>query len=136
MKDQATIDQFIALRAQGWSYDRIAQSLNVSKPTLIDWGRQHQFTIQNLRTIEMEALAEQCFANRRQRWEQLGAALRRVEGELATRDLRDVPTARLLTLASTLRDEAARETAPLRFSTPVRDIPSEQQIQNVMDWQL
>jgi hypothetical protein len=136
VKDQETIARFIQLRAQGLSYDRISAELNVSKPTLIQWSRQHQFTIQNLRVIETEALAEKCFTGRQQRWEQIGRDLRRVEAELAKRDLADVPTSRLLTLAARLRREAACEVGDLRFSTAARHIPSEEYFEEVLDWQV
>ncbi len=136
MKDQETVARFICLRAQGWTFDRIAAELKVSKPTLIGWSRQHQFEIQNLRAIETEALAEKCFASRQQRWEQLARDLRRVEDELAKRDLSDIPTARLLTLAARLRAEAGREAGGIRFSTAVRNIPSEEYFEDVLDWQV
>jgi len=57
MKDQETIQKFIELRSQGWTYARLMAELNVSKPTLINWSRKFQFQIQNLRAIELEALA-------------------------------------------------------------------------------
>ena len=136
MKDQETIQRFITLRAQGWSFARIAESLNVSKPTLILWGRRHQFDIQNLRAVETEALAERCFASRQQRWEQVGRDLQRVEAELAKRDLGDVPTARLLGLAAKLRAEAGRESDAVRFSSAVRDLPDEERFEVVQDWQV
>jgi hypothetical protein len=136
MKDQETVQRFIQLRASGWSFSRISEELKVSKPTLIQWSRLHQFEIQNLRSVETEALAEQCFATKRERWEQIGRDLRRVEEELAKRDLGDVPTARLLTLAASLRNEASREAAPVRLSTAVRDIPSDQRFECVLDWQV
>jgi hypothetical protein len=136
MKDQETIQRFIQLRAAGWSFARIAGELKVSKPTLIQWSRRHQFEIQNLRAVETEALAEKCFSSRSERWEQIGRDLRRVEAELAKRDLGDVPTARLLSLAAKLRSEASRETAPLRLSTAVRDIPDDERFECVLDWQV
>jgi len=136
MKDKETIQQFITLRAQGWSFARIAESLKVSKPTLIQWGRRHQFEIQNLRAVETEALAERCFASRQQRWEQVGRDLQRVEAELAKRDLNEVPTARLLSLAATLRAEASRESDAVRFSTAVRDLPDDERFEVVQDWQV
>jgi hypothetical protein len=61
MNDQETIARFIFLRSQGWSFNRIAVELQLSKPTLIKWGRQHQFEIANLRATETEALAERVF---------------------------------------------------------------------------
>jgi hypothetical protein len=81
-------------------------------------------------------LAEQCFASRKERWEQIGRDLRRVEQELAKRDLSDIPTARLLTQAARLRAEASREAGDLRFSTSVRSIPNEEYFEDVLDWQV
>jgi transcriptional regulator NrdR family protein len=134
MNDQETIGKFIALRAQGWTFDRIAETIKVSKPTLIGWSRQHAFQIQNLQAVELEAIAEKHLASRQSRWEQLGGSLRRVQDELAQRNLADVPTARLITLASALRAEAGRETAALRFTSALRDIPDQEQIEKVMEW--
>lgn len=136
VKDQETIAQFIHLRAQDLSFDKIAAQLKVSKPTLITWSRKFQFDIQNLRAIETEALAEKCFAARQQRWEQISRDLGRVEAELAKRDLSDVPTASLLAQAARLRDEVRREVGNVRFSIPVRHLPSEEYFEDVLDWQV
>src|SRR6266478_6484143 len=37
-----TINQFLNLRAQGWSFAHIADHLHVSKPTLLDWSHKHR----------------------------------------------------------------------------------------------
>src|SRR5258706_6973236 len=136
MKDQETIAQFIHLRAQGWTFDRISAEIKTSKPTLIGWSRTYQFEIQNLRAIETEALAEKCLASRQQRWEQLGRDLRRVNEELAKRDLTDIPTSRLLMQAARLRAEASREAGGLRFTTAICNIPQEERFEDVLDWQV
>ncbi len=136
MKDQETVQRFIQLRAAGWSFARISEELKTSKPTLIQWGRVHQFEIRNLRAVETEALAEQCFRSRRERWEQIAQDLRRVEAELAKRDLGDVPTARLMSLAAQLRTEASRESQPLPMAAAVRDLPNDERFDCVLDWQV
>jgi orotate phosphoribosyltransferase-like protein len=48
MHDDKTVQRFIDLRVQGWSFARLAAELNVSKPTLIDWSRKHQHLVTNL----------------------------------------------------------------------------------------
>jgi transposase len=136
MKDQETIARFIQLRAEGWSFARIASELNVSKPTLIQWGRQYQFEIQNLRAVETEALAEKLFASREKRWQLIGEHLSRVEEELAKRTLDTIPTARLISLASKLRSEISLETGQTRFSTAVKHIPKEEFFEDVLDWRV
>ena len=81
MHDQKTQQQFIELRVQGRSYARIAEELQVSKRTLIEWSRKFQFEIQNQRAIELEALRERYLASREEQVRQLGERLREVEAE-------------------------------------------------------
>jgi len=52
MNDVETHQKFISLRAQGISFQRIAEELKVSKPTLISWSRkfQSEAAAQNLRS--------------------------------------------------------------------------------------
>jgi hypothetical protein len=58
MHSPETVQRFIELRAQGWTYARLMVDLNVTKPTLIAWSRKYQFDIQNLHSIKLEALRE------------------------------------------------------------------------------
>ena len=134
MKDQETIDQFIALRASGKSYASISETLNISKPTLIDWGRKYQFLIQNLRAVEHEALIEQCTTSRQQRLESLGRDLKRAEEELAKRDLSTLPTSALFAIVTRLRNEVAREEESIRFSVDVNSVPQDEKVYSVIDW--
>ncbi len=52
MKDQETQLRFVQLRAQGWSFARIARELGVATGTLVKWSRKFQFDIQNSRAVE------------------------------------------------------------------------------------
>ena len=134
MKDMDMRARFIELRAAGWSFARIAAELQVAKQTLVDWSRQYQFQIQNLRALHLEGLQEKYLASHESRLQMMGSQFKHVEDELATRKLSDVPTARLLALASTLRREMARETAPPQFSSPANEIPSEERVYSAHDW--
>jgi hypothetical protein len=136
MKSKGTVSQFIQLRAQGWTFDRIATEIHISKPTLIKWSREHQFDIQNLRAVETEALAEKCFDSRQQRWDKLGQALRRLEDELSKRDLASIPTSQLINLTCRLRILVARETTDPRFSIGTRDLEWDDYEEEVLDWQV
>ena len=51
MHDQATRDRFVELRAQGWSLDRIANEIHVTKRTLVEWQRQLAGQINTLRQV-------------------------------------------------------------------------------------
>ena len=58
MKDQETVEKFIELRAENKSYDKISKLLNVSKPTLIEWGKKHKAEINELQSIRFEQILE------------------------------------------------------------------------------
>jgi len=135
MHDNQTVPRFIERRAQGWTYARLMTELNVSKPTLIAWSRKHQFQIQNLKAIELEALREKWLASTTDRVNALGEQLRQVETELAKRDVSSLPTPQLHTLARSLRRQIEQATGPMRFTTPVSEIPSGEYHDQVQDWQ-
>jgi orotate phosphoribosyltransferase-like protein len=54
-KDPEVIEQFIALRARGVPYAKIAAELNVSLRTLILWSRKFADRLANASAIENEA---------------------------------------------------------------------------------
>lgn len=134
MKDVETQQRFVTLRAQGWSFERIAVDLSVSKGTLINWSRKFQFEIANQRAIALETLQEQLVATREVRARAFAEQLRRVEAELAKRDLSELSTGRLFHLAGSLRRDILRETGSIRFTTPVNDIPEGEYHEQVQDW--
>ena len=134
MNDLETQQRFVFLRSQGWSFARIAEELKISKPTLINWSRKFQFDIQNQRAINIEALQEKWLSSRDVRVNALGEQLRKVEAELAKRDLATVPTSRLFALVQSLRRQIQLETGPMEFSTPVSQIPNEDYHEQVQDW--
>jgi hypothetical protein len=134
MNDTETQQRFILLRAQGWSFARIAGDLQVSKPTLINWSRKFQYEVQNQRAIHAEALQEQWLSSYDARVAALGQHLRKVEDELAKRDLTGLPTSRLFSLAESLRRQIKLETGQPCFTTPVSQIPDDEYHEQVQDW--
>jgi len=126
--------KFIELRAQGWTYVRIAQEIGVSKRTLINWSRKFQFDIQNQRELELEALRAQFVATREERVRTLGEQLQLVEAEIRKRDISEVPTARLFSLAAALRREILHDSASVKFTSAVNDIPADEYHEQVQDW--
>jgi transposase len=87
--------QFIELRAKEVPYEKIAQELEVSKPTLIKWGRELETEISNRRTLELELLQEKYFVSKTKRIELYGEQLNRLNEELVKRDLSEIPTEKL-----------------------------------------
>ncbi len=96
MKDQNVKEKFVELRARGWSFNRIAEELEVSKQTLINWSREFNLEIRNRRSIEYETLLEQHAMTREKRIEMVGQLLKRMTEELAARSLTTMATERLL----------------------------------------
>jgi transcriptional regulator len=95
-KDLETKTKFIELRAKGHSYDRISKELNTSKQTLIDWSKEFETEIADLKRTELESLHETVLLIQRQQVEMLIEFLKKVNAELVTRDLKNVPTDKLL----------------------------------------
>jgi hypothetical protein len=135
MHDATTVQRFIELRASGWSYARLMTELNVSKPTLIAWSRKHQFQIQNLKAIELEALGEQWLASVTDRVNTLGTQLRSVEAALSQRDVAELTTPQLYALARSLRRQISQATGTPGFTVPVNEIPADEYQEQVQDWQ-
>jgi len=135
MHDEQTIQRFIELRSQGWPFARLSAELDVSKPTLIKWSRKHQFQIQNLRAIELEAVADKWLCSVSERLNHLGEQLQKVEAELAGRDVKKLGTPQLHSLARNLRRQMEQAARPVRFTTPVREIPDDEYHNQVQDWQ-
>jgi hypothetical protein len=135
MHTPETCQKFIELRAQGWSYARLMTELNVTKPTLIAWSRKHQFQIQNLKTIELEALGEKWLASVTDRVNGLGEQLRKVDAELSQRNLSDLTTLQLHTMSRSLRRQIEQAVGQPTFSVPVNEIPSDEYHDQVQDWQ-
>jgi len=133
--DGNTVQRFIELRAQGWSFERISAELQVSKPTLIAWSRKHQFQIQNLKAIELEALGEKWLAGVTDRVNRLGEQYNKVEAELSQRSLGDLTTPQLHSLSRSLRRQIEQAVGPTAFSVPVNEIPADEYHEQIQDWQ-
>ena len=91
-------EKFIGLRAQGYSFDKIAKELGKAKQTLIDWSRELQEEIASRKALELEALYDQFSLMKEHRLRDLGKTLARLQTEVESRDLSDVPTDKLLDL--------------------------------------
>ena len=71
---------------------RIAERLGVAKSTLANWNAELEAEIASARAMELEALQAEFFVLKEGRITLLGEQLQRLRGELASRDLTEVPT--------------------------------------------
>ena len=120
-KDPEVIEQFIALRARGVPYAKIAAELNVSTRTLIMWSRKFADRLANASAIENEVANEPIRTADRARAKQIADLQDRVLLELSQRPLNDIPTDRLALLAWRLQRKSGLVPDPLTFTEVFTD---------------
>lgn len=98
-------EKFIELRAQGLSFDSIAQQLNISKPTLLKKAREFQGEIERLKFINLEAQAEKYKVLRAERLKSLGELLGKVDGAIEAADFTKLSPEKLVDLKLKLSDK-------------------------------
>lgn len=101
------------LRAQGKSFASIAEELNVSKPTLIEWSKDMQIKIANLRAVNEEALRERFKLTKEHQLQILFQQFNVLQAELENRDLAELPIDKLYGLLFKLADELQEHDKPL-----------------------
>ncbi len=108
-------ERFIELRAQGWSFNRIAKELRKTKQTLINWSKELQEEIATQKALELEGLYEKFYLHREARLEMFGDMLRDIKKELKTRNLKDVSTEKLMDLLLRYEAQVREELIEPRF---------------------
>lgn len=91
-------EKFILLRAQGYSFNRLTKELGKSKQTLINWSKEFEEEIANIKNAELEALNERYFLSKRRKIKIFGERLKQIQAELDTRVLAEIPTDKLFDL--------------------------------------
>ena len=117
MKTTEQKEKFIELRAQNLSFQKIAEELAISKPILIEWSKELNNEIANLKAIELEALQEKYYMQKKQKIEIYGQQLEKIKEELGTRlensELKDVKTEQLFKLFLEYMDRLEAERVPV-----------------------
>jgi len=108
-------EKFIQLRAKGYSFDKIAKKLQMSKQTLIDWNKELEEEISNFKAMELELLYEKYYLTREQRLQTFGQMLSRLKDEIDIRDLSEIPTEKLLDLWLKYNDKVKEELIEPKF---------------------
>jgi intein-encoded DNA endonuclease-like protein len=124
MKDLKTKEKFLELRAQGFSYYKIAKELKVSKQTLINWSNEFAIELDNLKTIELDKLQREYFIAKTERIKLFGKKLKVLIKEIDNRDLKDLSTEKLLDyllkFSNTLKNEEVILTFRKEFIEDIR----------------
>lgn len=102
-------NKFVELRAKGNSFQSIADSLGVSKQTLINWSKELKMEISNLRTVEYDALLAKYKLNKQKKLELYGEFLEKVTSEIQKRSLEDLSTDKLFHLYLKINDSLEKD---------------------------
>jgi DNA-binding XRE family transcriptional regulator len=107
--------QFIQLRAKGKSFSSIAKALQVSKQTAINWSKELEEEVATRRAVELEALLEEYSLTKEGRLKKLGTLLSKLQKEVESRDLTEIPTEKLITLYLKTLEQSEKEKPELSF---------------------
>jgi len=110
-------EEFITLRANNVSFEKIAKQLKVSKSTLIAWAKEHELDINNLRAISYEELHEQYKIGKQHRLVMWAEQLEAIRAELKKRGFGDVPTIKLIELMGSLDEKIKSEAYKVEFKS-------------------
>lgn len=119
MKDMDKKHEFIRLRAKEWSFERISKKIGVSKPTLINWNKDFEHEIKNMKSVELESLYEEYNTTTKQRLENYANLHKKVLNELKNRDLSDVKSDKLIEMLINITNkiEEIKKQLPPEFKT-------------------
>ena len=117
--------RFIELRGKGMSFQKIAEEIGVSKPTLIKWNGELLEQVKEAQYMELENLVEHYGLFRKERFEvyckALNSALKEFQERAEKGELKEVPTDKLLNLLEQLEKRVERDTSKELLSVRVKD---------------
>ena len=96
MKPQEMKLEFIRLRAEGQSYDKIAEALHISKATCTAWERELKADISCLQQEQLNELYNSYGMAKEARIRRIGDTLRRLDDALSEVDLAAIAPEKLL----------------------------------------
>jgi len=94
--------QFIALRADGLSFDKIKEELKTSKSTLIQWSKLFQNEIRDLEFIAMQKLKEEFSNNQVEKYKQLLEHLKKFDEGIINADFSEEKIKDLFTIRNNI----------------------------------
>jgi len=106
--------QFIELRAKGYSYRKISKKLDISIGTLSNWSQELEGEIATLKAEELDALYESYYMTKQQKITQLGRQLKSIQKELRKRDFSRLSTEKLLDMELKVYEALDAEKVELR----------------------
>lgn len=96
MKPQELKNEYVRLRAEGYSYSEIADRLHISKSTCTSWEKQLAKQIDELKRASFQELCESYGMTKEARIKKLGDTLEKINEALERADFSTVDPAKLL----------------------------------------
>jgi orotate phosphoribosyltransferase-like protein len=100
-----TVNQFLNLRAQGWSFARIADHLHVSKPTLLEWSQKHQSELEAIKADHERSVQAAAQASYELRLEHLTLFHTALRQEIIKRTLQTLSDEEIQTMADAIEHQ-------------------------------
>ena len=101
MKIEKQITDFIQLRIEGKSFDEIAKEMAIAKSTLIDWNKKADVreSIIEGKAFAINTVVKAFQYNKQARLKTMLELSKKINDELLSRDLADIPTDKLLQMS-------------------------------------
>lgn len=119
MKPAELKKEYIRLRAEGKSYNFIAEELHISKSTCAAWEKELAAQIDELKRAQLEELCESYGMAKEARIKRLGGTLEKIDEALDKTDFSTIDAAKLLDYklkyAEALKGEYVRTTPALEL---------------------
>jgi predicted DNA-binding protein YlxM (UPF0122 family) len=91
-------EEVIRLRALDYSFDRIASTLNISKPKVVDICSEFNDEIETAKTIQKNTLIDDFAYSTEERSKLYRELIAKIHAEILSRDIKQVSTERLFTM--------------------------------------
>lgn len=115
--------KFVELRGKGWSFDKIAEEMKVSKPTLLKLNGDLFEEVKEAQYFETEAIVEQYGLMRKERLKIHCNALKKAMGEFKKKveeqDFEEMPIEKLYTFIEQLEKRIEKDTDRERLEIAV-----------------
>jgi hypothetical protein len=112
---------FLTLRADGLSFDKIAKKLNTHKTTLIEWSKIYSKELSDLQFINLQQLKEQYKHTTTERYKQLLKHLNKIDEALEGIDLQTANIKDLMMVRNDLLDKLSKIEARAEHTTSLKE---------------
>lgn len=94
--------EVVRLRAMEYSFDKIAFSLDLSKPTVVDICTEQESEIEAMRQMQKHTMCEELMYTTQERSKLYRELIGKVHAEILSRDIKGISTEKLFTVLERL----------------------------------